>query len=274
MYFGEIPLEAAEGAILAHTLKVSGKAFKKGRVLSTADIEGLTAAGIAHIIAARLDPGDIHEDEAAARLAEALCGPGLSVSAAFTGRANLVAETRGILQLTRARIDALNRVDEAITLASLAPFSLIEPRQMAATIKIIPFAVPEAVLARCLSLAREAPPLLQVKALRPRRVGLLQSHLPGTKTSILDKTKTVIDARLVALDCRPAEERRVRRSASSSLRAGAAMSTDQVVAMAQIAESRLDMAAAKSPAKAIPRRPEGSSYNAKSGRIWLPSPNS
>jgi molybdenum cofactor cytidylyltransferase len=209
MYFGEISINDAEGAILAHSLKVSGKALKKGRVLSAADIEGLAAAGIAHITAARLDPGDIHEDEAAARLAEALCGPGLWVSAAFTGRANLVAETRGILQLTRARIDALNRVDEAVTLASLAPFSLVEPRQMAATIKIIPFAVPEAILERCLSLARAAPPLLQVKALRPRRVGLLQSHLPGTKTSILDKTKTVIDARLAALDCRPADERRV-----------------------------------------------------------------
>jgi molybdenum cofactor cytidylyltransferase len=119
----------------------------------------------------------------------------------------MVAE-RGLLVADRARIDALNLVDEAITLATLAPFELVEPRQMAATIKIIPFAVPRAALDRCLALARDGGPLLRVAPLMPRRVGLVQTSLPGMKASILDKTREVMDRRLASLGCPPATERR------------------------------------------------------------------
>ena len=209
MYFGAIAVEDAEGAILAHSLKLEGLAFKKGRRLSAHDITALRAAGVDEITGARLEPEDCHEDEAAAALAEALRGPGLTVSAAFTGRANLIVDTRGLLLLDPDRIDEVNRVDEAVTLASLPPFALVEPRQMAATIKIIPFAVPKETLARCLAILKQGSPLLRVAPLKPRKVGLLQSHLPGTKTSILEKTKAVIDTRLAALDCPPSLERRV-----------------------------------------------------------------
>jgi molybdenum cofactor cytidylyltransferase len=120
-----------------------------------------------------------------------------------------------VLVVDRARLDALNRIDEAVTLATLAPFELVEPRQLAATVKIIPFAVGGAALARCLEAARAgAGPLVRVAALRPRPVGLVQTRLPGMKASILDKTKMVVDARLAALDGAPADELRCRHDAA------------------------------------------------------------
>src|SRR3546814_10639078 len=121
------------------------------------------------------------EDAAATELAAALCGQGLTASAAFTGRCNLMVEVRGVLAADRARIDAVNLVDEAITLATLAPFSLVEPRQMAATIKVIPFAMPRRALDACLAAARDGPPLLSVAALKPRRVGLVQTAPPRSE---------------------------------------------------------------------------------------------
>ncbi len=205
MIFGDTPLSEAEGAILAHSVKLGSISFKKGRRLSAEDLTALELAGVETVIAARLEPGDVHEDAAAGQIAEAILGPGLSSSAAFTGRANLVVARRGVLVVDRARLDALNRIDEAVTLATLAPFDLVEPRQLAATVKIIPFAVSGAALARCLEAARAgAGPLVRVAALRPRPVGLLQTRLPGMKESILDKTRRVVDARLAALDCTPA----------------------------------------------------------------------
>src|SRR5207244_5160695 len=94
-------------------------------------------------VAARLDPGDMREDEAANRIAAATAGPNIATAPAFTGRANLFAEARGLLVVDRDRLDRLNSVDEAVTLGTLPPFAVVEPRQMVATVKIIPFAVPQ-----------------------------------------------------------------------------------------------------------------------------------
>jgi len=206
--FGPTPLAEAEGAVLAHAWRHGRTVFKKGRVLSAADVALLAAAGVESVIAARLEPEDMPEDEAADTIARAVMGEGLVPSAAFTGRCNLVAGRRGLLVVDRARVDRLNAVNESITLATLAPFEIVEPRQMAATIKVIPFAAPRAAVVACTAVAA-AGPLLAVLPFRARRVGLVQTTLPGLKPAILDKTLEALDRRLAALDCPPAEERRV-----------------------------------------------------------------
>jgi molybdenum cofactor cytidylyltransferase len=208
MIFAELPLADAEGALLAHSIRVKGTAFRKGRRLSAADIAALSAIGQATVAAVRLEPGDVTEDDAARRVAEAVCGEFLSVAAAFTGRANLVAETPGLLVIDRERLDAVNLVDESVTIATLAPFDLLAKGDMAATVKIIPFAVPGETLERCLALARRGKPILSLATLRARRVALIQTLLPGIKDSVLDKTREVTNQRLAELQCPPVTERR------------------------------------------------------------------
>src|SRR5229473_1084630 len=189
MRFGDVPLAEATGAILAHSLRLGTTVLKKGRVLSPADIELIAASGLDRIVAARLDPGDIREDAAATRIAAAAAGEGIATATAFTGRANLFAEARGLLVVDRDRLDRLNLVDEAVTLGTLPQFAVVEPHQMVATVKIIPFAVPEAAVDAAAAFAREGAPLLRVAAFVPRRVALIQTRLPGLKESILDKTR-------------------------------------------------------------------------------------
>src|SRR2546423_742060 len=208
MKFGEVPVAEAEGAILAHSLKLGATALKKGRVLSRADLDAIAAAGLAHIVVARLEPGDLREDEAAARIAAAGAGPSITVAKAFTGRANLFAEARGLVVFDRDRLDRLNLVDEAVTLGTLPLFAVVEPRQMVATVKIIPFAVPETAVAKAADFAAAGEPLLRVAAFMPPDVALIQTRLPGLKESILDKTRTVTEHRLGALGCRIVAEKR------------------------------------------------------------------
>src|SRR5260370_37690491 len=96
MKFGDIPLAKAEGAILAHSLRLGTAAvLKKGRVLSPEDIALIAASGLDHIVAARLEPGDIREDAAATRIAAAAARAGIATAAGVTGRADLVAAGRG-----------------------------------------------------------------------------------------------------------------------------------------------------------------------------------
>ncbi len=198
MIFGRIALTDAEGAVLAHTQRLPGTVLRKGAVLDTAAIEALRGAEIDSVIAARLEPGDVAEDAAAARLAQALETPLVHASRASTGRVNLVAGVPGLLQVDRAGLDALNAVHEALTVGTLPEAASVAAREMLATIKVIPFAVAEDVLAEAERVARLRP-VLRLHPFRALRVGLVMTSLPGMKHSILAGTAEATAARVAGL---------------------------------------------------------------------------
>ncbi|MBV9330684.1 MAG: molybdopterin-binding/glycosyltransferase family 2 protein, partial [Alphaproteobacteria bacterium] len=209
MKFGETPVSEAEGGILAHSVRAASVTFRKGRVLARADVEALAAAGIRSVIVAFLERDDIGENEAASRLAGALAGDGVSVAAAFTGRANLFARHAGLLRVDVAKIEAFNRIDEAITVATLQPWARVWPRQMLATIKIIPFAAPRASTEKVEALMRARASALHIAPFRAMTAALISTELPGTKTSVLDKSRRSLDERLGAIGSTIGSERRV-----------------------------------------------------------------
>ena len=202
MKFGAMPLGDAEGALLAHSIRVERAVFRKGRLLSAADLAVLAQAGVEEVTAARFEPGDMDEDSAAAAIAAAVAGEGLEVAAPFTGRVNFFAAARGVLTVEAVQVDRLNLLDESITLATLPPFSPVERRQMVATVKIIPFAAPEEAVRRIEG------PLLALHPLKARRVALIQTELPSVKPSVLDKTVEITSRRIEALEGELFEERR------------------------------------------------------------------
>ncbi len=210
MKFGDTPLGEAQGAILAHSLKAGSRVFKKGRVLSEADLAALKAEGFSSVTAARLEAGDVGENEAAGLLAQSLAGGAIRAAKGFTGRANLFAERAGLCLVDRDGVDRFNAVDEAITLATIAPSSLVEEGQMVATVKIIPFAVPNSRVAACISASGSSGKLLRVAPFQAKRVALIQTKLPGMKDSILEKTLAVTRARVAALGSTLLAERRSR----------------------------------------------------------------
>jgi molybdenum cofactor cytidylyltransferase len=202
MKFGRIALDAAEGAILGHGTGAGKRRFKKGHRLAAGDIAALRQAGIAEIFAARLEADDVPEDEAAATLAAACAGTGVRVAQAFTGRANLYAESAGLALIDAERLDRLNAVDEALTIATAPPFALVEPGQMLATVKVIPFAAPRRAVETCAEFARAGGPLVSLAALQSRNVGLVMTRQADTKPSILEKTERAVADRLAALGSR------------------------------------------------------------------------
>jgi molybdenum cofactor cytidylyltransferase len=214
--FGETPIDEAAGAILAHSWRANGVNFAKGRVLSGDDVAKLKSAGVASVVAARLDADDIHEDEAAATLAKALAGEGIEITAPFTGRCNHFAREAGLAVVDHERIDALNELDESVTVATLPPFARVEPRQMVATVKIIPYAAPRTAVARALEVATSAnQPLVSVAPFRTMKAGLVQTKLPGTRDKVLDKAVGTTTKRLTSLGSALVGERRVSHDAKA-----------------------------------------------------------
>ncbi|HEY1630987.1 MAG TPA: molybdopterin-binding/glycosyltransferase family 2 protein [Rhizomicrobium sp.] len=205
MQFGSVAIEEALGTILAHSVRAAR--LRKGRPLSAEDIAALRAAGVTEVTAARLEAGDVPEDEAAARLARASAADGIRIGAAFTGRANLYAEESGLALIDAARVEALNAIDESITIATLPPFSRVAARSMLATVKIIPFAAPRAALERAEALLDT--PLVRVAPFRPHAVALISTALPDTKPSILDKNLSALSARVNGLGSAIVFEQRV-----------------------------------------------------------------
>lgn len=209
MMFADMNVTDAEGAILVHSLRAGDLTFKKGRVLSAADIAALTSSNVARVTAVRLEATDVAEDEAAAALAAALQGPNTRIAAPFTGRANLLSESDGVLLYDRARLDAINLIDEALTVAVLAPYETVTARQMIGTVKVIPFAAPRAALEAAVALAAEDAALVSVAAFTPHKVGLVATTLASLKDSTLNKTRTILDARLAAMGSHITREIRV-----------------------------------------------------------------
>ena len=206
MIFGPVPVAEAVGAVLAHSQRAGGQVLKKGRLLSAADVEALASTGHDSVICARLQPGDVDENTAAATVARGIAGENVRVAAAATGRANLFATTRGLVAVDGTSVDRLNAVDEAVTLATLAPLARVDEGQMVATVKIIPFAVAAATLER---VAAVAAPVVGVRPFVPARAGLVLTRFAETPTSLLDRAAASQRKRLARLGATLGRELRV-----------------------------------------------------------------
>lgn len=180
MKFGPVKVAQAEGAILAHSVSVDGRRLRKGRVLAREDLVALDTAGVDQIIAAQLEPEDVHEDVAATELAEAVVPDpkrqGLRLTTGFTGRVNLLAEGPGVAMLDVAAIEAVNRIHPMITIATVPAFQQMHVDGMVATIKIISYAVPRADLAAACARATEA---ISLKRPQLRSARLIITEVPG-----------------------------------------------------------------------------------------------
>lgn len=226
MIFGEVATADAVGALCVHTIRAGGRVIRKGAAITQDAADALASVGIATVIAARLEPGDVGEDEAAHRLASAVAGAGVRVEPPFTGRSNLFARHAGLLRIEAASVDRINRVDEAITLATLAAWKPVVEGEMIGTVKIIPYAVPEAALAA--ALAQAPAPAVEVAPYRTRRVGVISTLTPGFKPSIVAKTVGILAGRLAPAGAVIGDERTCPHRAGALTRALAAQAATDV----------------------------------------------
>ncbi len=217
MRFGPVELAQSIGGIVAHAVRHDGLVLKKGDLVRAEHLPLLAAAGISEVVVAQLDEGDVGEDPAALRLAEAVAGAHVRVEAPFTGRSNLFATHAGVLAFEAQAIDRVNEVDETITIATLPAFRTVVEGEMIATVKIIPFAVPGATLERALTAAQGL--TLKVAPFQPLRIGVVSTLLPGLKSSTIAKTLRVLEGRLAPAGAQIVAEERVDHDAPALTRA-------------------------------------------------------
>ncbi|MCJ8518206.1 molybdenum cofactor cytidylyltransferase [Pseudorhizobium tarimense] len=208
MQFGEVDTHDAKGCLLVHSLRLPGGRLSKGTLLTEEHIIALAAEGIDRVTVVRLAEDDLLEDEAAAAIAAAVPQINFCTTEAATGRVNLHATAEGLFVADRTLVDALNRLDPAITIATLADHASVRSGDMVATVKIIPLAVPQAAVVRAVSLLKEDIPF-QVKPYRRHRVLLIATELPSLKGSVMDRTAMLLQRRLDPSGSKVTEEVRI-----------------------------------------------------------------
>ena len=183
--------------------------LKKGTLIGPAEVAALKAAGVSEVVVSRLEPGDVSEDQAAAEIAKAAAGEGARLDRAFTGRCNLFAHAAGVLVVDKDAIDRLNRIDEAVTLATLPAFKPVVEGEMIATVKIIPFAVASSRRDMAVKEAAKAKPVIRVAPYKIRKIGVVSTLLPGLAPKVVEKTLKVMAERIAPAGASIIAERRV-----------------------------------------------------------------
>lgn len=198
MKFGRFPVEDCQGAILAHSVRLDSGYLSKGRLLTGDDIDALSQARVGEIMAAFLEPGDVDENTAAERIAALMIGTGLRTSEAKRGRVNIYSKKAGLLNCNGQALLALNKLDEGISIATLRDETAVDGGQLVGTVKIVPFALPDKIIAQAEGLTGDNP-TASVTAYKAASAGLILTTLDGTRPSVLDKARESVEQRLQRL---------------------------------------------------------------------------
>jgi molybdenum cofactor cytidylyltransferase len=151
------------GRVLTHDI---GPNLRKGTVIGPEHVERLRQVDEFHV--AELEATDVHEDEAAKRLARAICGPGLEASGPVQSQMRLLAAQRGLVRVEGAAVDRLNRLGP-VSVFTLVDGQAVDAATEVAGCKVTPVAVPAAVIAEAEAIARAQAPVVRVDAFRPLR---------------------------------------------------------------------------------------------------------
>ena len=202
-----IPIEKAIGKVLAHDVteirpgQFKGPAFKKGHILKEEDLEHLRRLGKEHLFVLQIGPGEVHEDEAAIRLAKALAGPGIVFDEKPSeGKISLKSAHRGLLKVNVKALTEFNLVSD-VTCASRHTNVLVGAGEIVAATRAIPLVIHERSLNKAVRIAEDVQGIFSVKELTLADAGLVITGNEVYYGRIEDKFAPLIRKKLSSYGC-------------------------------------------------------------------------
>jgi hypothetical protein len=202
-----VPIEKAVGQVIAHDMteirpgQFKGPAFKKGHIILEEDLPHLRRLGKEHVYVLRIEPGEIHEDEAALRLAAALAGPGVVFDPRPSeGKISMRAAFRGLLKVDVEALISFNLVPD-LTCASRHGHTFVEAGDIIAATRVIPLIADEETVNQGVRIAGEAGGIFSVMELSRPRTWLVITGNEVFHGLIEDKFAPILRKKLHGLDC-------------------------------------------------------------------------
>jgi molybdopterin biosynthesis enzyme len=192
------------GGILARDLRIGGQRWPKGRRLTVDDLLAIAAAESGPPVSVILvEAGELHEDDAALRLARAIAGPSLDVRGPNESRIDLVATGPGVVNVRVAELERINRLDP-LEVFTVFDGQIVEKGDLVASVKVAPHVVEASIVesgARIADFGNQ--PIVWVAPFERRRVGVIvKESVRGTarerfETSVRAKVEglgsTIVD---------------------------------------------------------------------------------
>ena len=227
-----VPVEEAVGLPLAHDIteiipgKRKGPAFRRGHVVRPEDVPKLLDVGKAHLYIMELEEGELHEEDAAKRLAGAAAGPRIRLTDPVEGRVNLVAEIPGLLKVDGDLLCRFNALGDLI-LATLPSDSYVRQGDVVAGTRTIPVLVKEELIKQAEAICK-AKPIVTVLPIPSRRIHLIVTGSEVFTGRIKDGFEPVVRRKvtemgsdLEAVKLAPDDPARIAAHIKDSLKAGA-----------------------------------------------------
>lgn len=201
-----IRVEDAVGTILAHDLtkivpgEFKGAAFKKGHVIRQEDVEELKKMGKYNVVVLEMNPNDLHEDDAAIRIAKAAAGAGISLSDPSEGKVSLKAAVKGLLKINVEALDAVNDI-EKVVLSTLHNNTLVNAGKIVAATRVIPLCIDKGPIEEVEEICRRLGKVVYVKELSRLRAGVIIAGTEVYEGRIKDKFGPVMAQKLKDYEC-------------------------------------------------------------------------
>lgn len=173
----EVTVEKAVGTVLAHDLtqiipgEFKGPKFNKGHIITEEDIPVLLSMGKRHLYVLEKDDTDVHENDAAFRIASKAAGEGIKLTDPHEGKIELIADIDGLLKIDRERLYELVAQDE-IMFASIHDNIVVRKGEKLAGTRIIPLFVAEEIMQKAESILADEP-IIKIVPLKEMRVGVV-----------------------------------------------------------------------------------------------------
>ncbi len=203
-----IPIDQAVGKVLAHDIteirpgQFKGPAFTKGHIIREEDLPHLRRLGKEHLFVLHIDPGEVHEDDAALRLGKALAGPGVIFdSRPSEGKIALRSRHRGLLKVNEEALTELNLIPD-ISCSSRHTNTLVEKGEIIAATRAIPLIIDEGLLNAALRIAEAAGRVFSVRQLSRPPTGLIITGNEVYSGLVDDKFAPLIRKKVQFFGCR------------------------------------------------------------------------
>lgn len=173
-----VNVQEAVGSVLCHDIteivpgEKKGRAFKKGHIVHPEDIPALLRIGKEHLYIWEMPEGTLHENDAAARIARAVCGDGVVLTEPCEGKVELRAAASGLLKVKPEALRRINSIEE-IVVATLHSNQLVEAGRTLAGCRAVPLVIEEAKIAEVERIAAELWPIVELRTLRKLKVGIV-----------------------------------------------------------------------------------------------------
>lgn len=200
----KVYVKEAIGMVLCHDItkivpgEFKGRAFKKGHVIKEEDIDELLSIGKEHIYVWEAKKGMLHENDAAERIKNLVCGEGIKFGEIKEGKINFIAARNGLLKINKEKLLDINDLGEII-IATIHNNTPVKEGELLGGTRVIPLVIDENKIKEAEAIINEK--IIEVKEIKGKKVHMITTGSEVFHGRIKDAFGPAVKRKIEYYDC-------------------------------------------------------------------------